>query len=122
MIRDKCQIINVLDNTFIDSLVEFYEEQEKKYKLNKNENCNIVNNYNALNVSLKDEEIDNKDKKEEKSSDKSIGDIFNRKKKEIKYEFEYEEDDANIDTNKKENISINEIKNEKEILNDLESK
>ena len=121
-IRDKCQIINVLDNTFIDSLVEFYEEQEKKYKLNKNENCNIINNYNALNISLKDEEIDNKDKKEEKSSDKSIGDIFNRKKKEIKYEFEYEEDDANIDTNKKENISINEMKNEKEILNDLESK
>ena len=125
-IRDKCEVINTLDNKFFDSLTEFFDEQDKKFKSNENENNNIINNYDNLNVNLNDEEINKKDNVEkEENNDKRIGSIFNRKKKEIKYEFEYdeyEENDANINTKKKENISINEIKNEKDILNDLENK
>ena len=119
-IRDKCEVINVLENKFIDSLVEFFNEQDKKYKLNKEEN--IINNYNPLDVNIKDDENDNEDDIDEKNNDKGIGGIFKRRKKEIKYEFEYDEDESNNNSIKKENISINEIKNEKEILDDLENK
>ena len=119
-IRDKCEVINVLENKFIDSLVEFFNEKDKKYKLNKEEN--IINNYNPLDVNIKDDENDNEDDIDEKNNDKGIGGIFKRRKKEIKYEFEYDEDESNNNSIKKENISINEIKNEKEILDDLENK
>ena len=137
-IRDKCEIINILDDKYIASFKEFFNLQDKRFNEEKNniKNKNINIKENIIN---KNENIINKDEnislsitnlneeKEENNNSNNIqnkkfsllyGNIFKNEKKEIKYEFEENDDDRN-----KKNINnINEIIDSKEVINALEKK
>ena len=109
--RDKCEIINVLDNNFMESLGSFYEEQEKKFYAVINENIKIENK------NIKNEELKN-DSNEEKSL-KNFDNIKTKRTRIIKYAYEEPDDYSNKNDN---NIINNEVKNESEIINDLFAK
>ena len=109
--RDKCQIVNILDNNFMEYLGKFYEEQEKKYSTGINENIETENN------NIKNEEL--KNYSNEEKSFKNFDKIKAKKTRIIKYEY-VEPDDY---SNKNDNNTINnEVKNESEIINDLITK
>ena len=134
-IRDKCEIIDLIDNDFLDSLVDFYDEQDKKFKEknNNNEENNEKNNekknennYQIISpsISLKEDENDNINTlNEEKHKN-----IFERKKREIKYEFE----EVDINPNKEDNlinnknmylyINLKEEENDDNINNNIKEK
>ena len=109
--RDKCQIVNILDNNFMESLGIFYEEQEKKFNTGINENIKTENN------KIKNGEI--KDNSNEEKSLKNFDNIKTKRIGVIKYEYVDPEDFTNKNDN---NIINNEVKNEREIINDLYTK
>ena len=134
-IRDKCETIDNLDDKFMDELLKFYNEQNQKFeslkkekkekekkqkekeKNEKEKNENIIIKDYSMPLGLKNDENNEKNDSKEEKNNRKFDDIFKKKKKEIKYEFEETE------TNSNDNHPIvNEIKNEKDIINDLENK
>jgi len=109
--RDKCQIVNTLDNNFMESLGTFYEEQEKKFNIGSNENIKAENK-DIKNLEMKDDSNGEKDLK-------NFGNVKTKLSKIIKYEYVEPEDYSNKKDN---NIINNEGKNESEIINDLFTK
>ena len=124
-IRKKCEIVNHISDNFFNSIVKFYDEQEKKFneikKIEKNENENIINNNEKLfNFKIEDE------KNNSESSDKNISWLdkaFKRRSKKIEYAYEESEDpdcnsnngiftDKNEKCNEETLTQINEQKNE----------
>ena len=114
-IRNKCEIVNQINDNFFNSIVQFYEEQEKKFnEINikeKDENENIINkNANIFNLNIEDE------KNNSDSNDKNIsgfGKAFKRERKKIEYAYEYEEsEDLDLISNKEVSTGKNEKCNE----------
>ena len=116
-IRDKCDIVNSLDDNFIISLKKFYEKQEKKFNSEKNENIIIKKN----NFQVKDERDENENitNIKEKKHESIFDNIFKKTNKEIKYEYNETENKSNDKVN---TTNINYIQNSKEVLNDLMNK
>lgn len=119
-IRDKCTIIDILDDTFLNNLVEFFDEQNKIFDKLKNENT--INHRDTKPLNLNKEENQQTNNSNQMQNKNKFDNIFKREKKHVKYEYE-EETNSNLNNNTDNNNKINnEIINEKEFINDLEKK
>ena len=113
-IREKCEVVNTINDNFFDSINQFFDEQEKKFKNNDEEN--IINknaNIFSLNNEVKDKIYDSEDS----NNNNSLFDrAFKNKTKVVQYEYEEsEEPDENNKnaevTNKNEEINENDLNN-----------
>ena len=136
-IREKCEIINCINDDFFKSLENFFEEQEEKFKIKeeeekdkrkniKNESQeNIINKNENIFFDLKKDEMEEKDLSDlnNKKNISIIDKAIKKRKNIIQYGYEESEepDDINInkemdDKNKKSNKdnldNINEVSNE----------
>ena len=119
-IREKCEVINTINDNFFDSVVKFFDEQEKKFKDKEEEN--IINKNENIFGSIKGEEEKLSDSKDK---NKSVFDkAFKRPTKVIEYGYEEsEEPDDNFNnfevTNKNEKDNEYEINKINEPKNDI---
>ena len=113
-IREKCEVVNTINDNFFDSINQFFDEQEKKFK--NNDEGNIINknaNIFSLNNEVKDKIYDSEDS----NNNNSLFDrAFKNKTKVVQYEYEEsEEPDENNKnaevTNKNEEINENDLNN-----------
>ena len=120
-IRDKCEIVKNINDNFFDSLVQFFDEQEKKFKSKKekeekdkekekekegkkekekNEDENIINkNENILKKYIDDDNETISDSKNNGINYK-IDNCFKKRRKMIEYEYEENEESENIENKK----------------------
>ena len=122
-IREKCEIVNCIKDNLFDSLVQFFEEQEKKFKNNEEKDENIINKNEKI-MKLKIDE-ENKSDSNDKKNNNLFDNAFRRSKKVIEYGYEESEEQDEINNNDKmtENIeesnknNINDINEMKEEIN-----
>ena len=111
-IRNKCEVINSINDNFFDSLEQFFNEQEEKFKTKEEEN--IINN-NENNYITKEGIEENQDYSNTETKNKTINSLidnaFKRRKKEIIYGYEESEEPDDDIQNNKEIIDINEKDN-----------
>ena len=117
-IRNKCEVIKSINDNFFDSLEQFFNEQEEKFKTKEEEN--IINN-NSNNYITKEGIEENKEDSNTETKNKTINSLFDnafkKRKNEIVYGYEEsEEPDDDIknnneimDTNEKNNNDNNNI-------------
>ena len=117
-IRNKCEVIKSINDNFFDSLEQFFNEQEEKFKTKEEEN--IINN-NSNNYITKEGIEENQEDSNTETKNKTINSLFDnafkKRKNEIVYGYEEsEEPDDDIknnneimDTNEKNNNDNNNI-------------
>ena len=108
-IRNKCEVIKSINDNFFDSLEQFFNEQEEKFKTKEEEN--IINN-NSNNYITKEGIEENQEDSNTETKNKTINSLidnaFKRRKKEIIYGYEESEEPDDDIQNNKEIIDINE--------------
>ena len=111
-IRNKCEVIKSINDNFFDSLEQFFNEQEEKFKTKEEENIinNNSNNYITKEGIEKNQEDSNTETKN-KTINSLIDNAFKRRKKEIIYGYEESEEPDDDIQNNKEIIDINEKDN-----------
>ena len=111
-IRNKCEVIKSINDNFFDSLEQFFNEQEEKFKTKEEEN--IINN-NSNNYITKEGIEENQEDSNTETKNKTINSLidnaFKRRKKEIIYGYEESEEPDDDIQNNKEIIDINEKDN-----------
>ena len=111
-IRNKCEVIKSINDNFFDSLEQFFNEQEEKFKTKEEEN--IINN-NSNNYITKERIEENQEDSNTETKNKTINSLidnaFKRRKKEIIYGYEESEEPDDDIQNNKEIIDINEKDN-----------
>ena len=111
-IRNKCEVIKSINDNFFDSLEQFFNKQEEKFKTKEEENIinNNSNNYITKEGIEKNQEDSNTETKN-KTINSLIDNAFKRRKKEIIYGYEESEEPDDDIQNNKEIIDINEKDN-----------
>ena len=103
-IRDKCEVVNNVTDELFDSLLDFFDKQEKEFKekeKKKNKEKNIIfKNENMLGLKSEDEV---KDSNSENNNRSLFENAFKRKKKVIEYNYEESEEKDDIDNNNSDN-------------------
>ena len=111
-IRNKCEVIKSINDNFFDSLEQFFNEQEEKFKTKEEENIinNNENNY-ITKKGIEENQEDSNTKTKNKTINSLIDNAFKRRKKEIIYGYEESEEPDDDIQNNKEIIDINEKDN-----------
>ena len=109
-IRNKCEVVKCINDNFFDSIGQFFNEQEQKFKIK--EDDNIINKNEKIFMTKDDyEEKEENEDNDSDMKDKKINSLFDnafrRPKKEIIYGYEESEDPDDIPNNK-DIININE--------------
>ena len=111
-IREKCEVVNTINDNFFDSINKFFDEQEKNVaekKFKNNDDENIVNK-NANIFSLKNEEKDNIYDSEDNNNKSLFDKAFKRKTRVIEYGYEESEEPDENNNNIENNNKNEEIK------------
>ena len=111
-IREKCEVVNTINDNFFDSINKFFDEQEKNVaekKFKNNDDENIINK-NANIFSLKNEEKDNIYDSEDKNNNSLFDKAFKRKTRVIEYGYEESEEPDENNNIIENNNKIEEIK------------
>ena len=111
-IRNKCEVIKSINDNFFDSLEQFFNEQEEKFKAKEEENIinNNENNY-ITKEGIEENQEDSNTETKNKTINSLIDNAFKRRKKEIIYGYEESEEPDDDIQNNKEIIDINEKDN-----------
>ena len=111
-IRNKCEVIKNINDNFFDSLEQFFNEQEEKFKTKEKENIinNNENNY-ITKEGIEQNQEDSNTETKNKTINSLIDNAFKRRKKEIIYGYEESEEPDDDIQNNKEIIDINEKDN-----------
>jgi len=111
-IRNKCEVIKSINDKFFESLEQFFNEQEEKFKT-KEEDIIINNNENnyITKEGIEENQEDSNSETKNKTINSLIDNAFKRRKKEIIYGYEESEEPDDDIQNNKEIIDINEKDN-----------